>query len=56
MQYLGGNMDEECSNFVSKFDIFTKIWASTKGTIYGIIAAKMKLKKKSGGDKNADYQ
>ena len=30
-QYLGGNMDEECSNFVSKFDIFTKIWASTKG-------------------------
>lgn len=30
-KYLLGNMDSECKNFLSKFNIFTEIWASTQG-------------------------
>lgn len=30
-QYFIGDVDKECKDFLSKFDIFTKIWASTKG-------------------------
>lgn len=30
-QYLIGDMDKQCSDFLSKFDIFSEIWASTKG-------------------------
>ena len=30
-QYFKGGMEEECKDFLSKFDIFSEIWASTKG-------------------------
>lgn len=30
-QYFIGDVDKECKDFLSKFDIFTEIWASTKG-------------------------
>ena len=30
-QYLKGDMEQECKDFLSKFDIFSEIWASTKG-------------------------
>ena len=30
-KYLSGDIEKECRDFLSKFDIFTEIWASTKG-------------------------